>query len=77
MEWYHDTISQLLDERQMDIPLPESSEKTGITDATAIHIVQLLIPAVRYNSLIGINFYPSAINSIDYLLNSFQTHSAT
>ena len=47
MEWDMDTISPLVDEGQIDITSPESSKTTGITDAAAIHIVQLIIPAVR------------------------------
>lgn len=47
-----DAITPLVDEGQIDIVSPESTEKTGITDATAIHIVQLLIPAVSYNLLV-------------------------
>ena len=49
MECNMDAITPLVDEGQIDIVSPESTEKTGITDATAIHIVQLLIPAVSYN----------------------------
>ena len=52
------TISPLIDDGQLDILPPENSEETGIPDATAIHIVQLLIPSVRYNLLVGIIFMP-------------------
>lgn len=44
--WYMDTVSLLIDSGSSDQISPVETEECKITDATAIHIVQLIMPAL-------------------------------
>jgi hypothetical protein len=41
-----DSIAPLISSETMNVITPATSDKCNITDATAIHVVQLLIPAM-------------------------------
>ena len=64
LRWYMDTVFLLVDSESSSVAIsPSSEDECNITDATAIHIVQLIMPAL----------YLGNIERVVFLANKFQT----
>lgn len=66
MTWYHDAVSLLRDDGSGSVEVtPLASDQSKIMDATAIHLVQLMMPAFYLGHLERVKFLRKKWESMD------------
>ena len=64
--WYMDTVFLLVDSKSSSVTIsPSSEDECNITDATAIHILQLMMPALYLGNLERVIFLAKKFQSLD------------
>jgi hypothetical protein len=65
-QWFMDSITPLINSDTTNAITPATTDKCGITDATAIHVVQLMIPAIYLGHLERVLFLEKRWESMSH-----------